>query len=222
MADKRQKRHFPLHTLKLTPKMAARHMEGFLLTITQLGTLNIDPQLKGVPEHSSVAAVGQWQRAGSVRTVGISPQAWNQPLTFSRHITVACPALSAFTPPTQPLSHFAPASLARCCSFKRPSKLLPQGLCMCYGCLHLEHYFPDTTGLTLKTFLRSLLNVPSSVQPALTPPNENSTHNHIQTLPTLSSCLIFLHSTHLFIYFFIICLPPDRGLQEGEPSKNIH
>lgn len=119
MADKRQKRHFPLHTLKLTPKMAARHMEGFLLTITQLGTLNIDPQLKGVPEHSSVAAVGQWQRAGSVRTVGISPQAWNQPLTFSRHITVACPALSAFTPPTQPLSHFAPASLARCCSFKR-------------------------------------------------------------------------------------------------------
>lgn len=71
-----------------------------------------------------------------------------------------------------------------------------------------------------QTFLRSLLNVPSSVQPALTPPNENSTHTRIQTLPTLSSCLIFLHSTHLFIYFFIVCLPPDRGLQEGEPSKN--
>lgn len=119
MADKRQKRQFPLHTLKLTPKMAARHMECFLLAITQLGALNIDPQLKGVPEHPFVASVSQWQRAGSVRTAGISPQAWNQPLTFSRHITVACPPLPAFTSPTQPLSHFAPASLARCCSFIR-------------------------------------------------------------------------------------------------------
>ena len=152
MADKRQKRHFPLHTLELTSKMAARHMEGFPLAVTQLGALNIDPQLKGVPEHSFVAAVSQWQRLGSVRTAGISPQAWNQPLTFSRHITVTCPHRLPSSPPTRPLSHFAPASLARCCSFNRPSKLLPQGLCTCYGCLHLEHYFLDTTGLTLRLF----------------------------------------------------------------------
>lgn len=58
-----------------------------------------------------------------------------------------------------------------------------------------------------QTFCRSLLSVPSAVQPALT------TLTHTQTFPSPSSCLIFLHRTHDSVPY---CLPSSRQRAPGE------